>query len=53
MLRVLHRCPVHEIPYIWSPQFLMQRVAELEKDGYSFGYTKRVPDAVRQSPGCG
>jgi hypothetical protein len=51
MLRVLNRCPVHEIPYIWSPQFLMQRVAELEKEGYSFGYTRRVPDAAGHKPG--
>jgi DNA gyrase/topoisomerase IV subunit A len=46
----LNRCPVHEIPYIWSPQFLMQRVAELEKDGYSFGYTN-APDASGHKPG--
>ena len=45
MLRALHRCPVYEVPYIWSPQFLVQRVTELEKDGYSFGYRKRDPDA--------
>ncbi|WP_411878979.1 DUF2827 family protein [Polaromonas sp. YR568] len=51
MLRALHRCPVHEVPYIWSPQFLAERVKELEKDGYSFGYKKRAPGADGKSAG--
>jgi len=42
MLRALHRCPVHEVPYIWSPQFLDARARELEKEGYSFGYKPRA-----------
>jgi len=45
LLRTLHRCPVYEVPYIWSPQFLAQRVAQLEQEGYSFGYQKRIADA--------
>ena len=45
MLRALHRCPVHEVPYIWSPQFLDARARELEKEGYSFGYKPRAPGA--------
>ena len=51
MLRAVHRCPVQEVPYLWSPQFLAQRVTELEKDGYSFGYSKRLPDATGHTPG--
>lgn len=45
MLRALHRCPVHEVPYIWSPQFLDARARELEKEGYSFGYQARAAGA--------
>lgn len=45
MLRALHRCPVHEVPYIWSPQFLDARARELEKEGYSFGYQARTAGA--------
>lgn len=51
MLRALHRCPVHEVPYIWSPQFLAERVKELEKDGYAFGYKKRIPNAEGKTAG--
>lgn len=51
MLRALHRCPVHEVPYIWSPQFLAERVKELEKGGYSFGYKKRAPGAGGKTAG--
>ncbi|MDM0113023.1 DUF2827 domain-containing protein [Variovorax sp. J22R133] len=38
MMRTLHRCPVHVVPYIWSPQFLAQRVEELAKSNFRFGY---------------
>jgi hypothetical protein len=47
MMRTLHRCPVFEVPYLWSPQFLAQRIAEVEAAGYRFGYTPRTP----QQPG--
>lgn len=36
--RTMHRCPVHIIPYLWHPQFLKQRITEVEKLGFSFGY---------------
>ncbi|MFS2033079.1 DUF2827 domain-containing protein [Polaromonas sp. CT11-55] len=45
MLRALHRCPVHEVPYIWSPQFLDARARELEKEGFFFGYKARAAGA--------
>ncbi len=51
MLKALHRCPVHEVPYLWSPQFLEQRVTELEKDGYSFGYSRRLPNVEGRTAG--
>ena len=44
MMRTLHRCPVHEVPYLWSPKFLDQRVAEVEASGYRFGYTPRTAE---------
>jgi hypothetical protein len=36
--RVLHRCPVRTIPYLWHPQFLDQRIAEVEKSGWRYGW---------------
>ncbi|WP_418125012.1 DUF2827 domain-containing protein [Variovorax sp. 375MFSha3.1] len=44
MMRTIHRCPVHEVPYLWSPQFLAQRVAEVEAAGYPFGYRPRTAE---------
>ncbi len=43
MLRAIHRCPVHEVPYLWSPQFLDQRAAEVQAAGHPFGYVPRSP----------
>ncbi|RZL60814.1 MAG: DUF2827 domain-containing protein [Variovorax sp.] len=43
--RVLHRCPVRVIPYLWHSQFLTQRIAEVESSGYRFGWQKGL---VRQ-----
>ena len=51
LLRALHRCPVHEVPYLWSPMFLQQRVKEVEKDGFAFGYQERLPNTQGQKPG--
>ncbi|WP_176664494.1 DUF2827 domain-containing protein [Variovorax sp. SG517] len=42
MMRTMHRCPVFEVPYLWSPQFLAQRVAEVEAAGHRFGYVPRT-----------
>ncbi|MES2250748.1 MAG: DUF2827 domain-containing protein [Pseudomonadota bacterium] len=47
MMRTLHRCPVHEVPYLWSPQFLAQRVDEVQAQGFRFGYQPRTA----QQPG--
>ncbi|MFM9921709.1 DUF2827 domain-containing protein [Variovorax sp. H27-G14] len=44
MMRTLHRCPVFEVPYLWSRQFLAQRVAEVEALGHRFGYMPRTPE---------
>lgn len=41
MMRTLHRCPVYEVPYIWHPQFLGQRMREVEAHGMRYGYTGR------------
>jgi hypothetical protein len=45
MLRTLYRCPVSEVPYLWSPLFIEQRARQLESDGSRFGYLPRVKDA--------
>jgi hypothetical protein len=51
MLRTLHRCPVHEVPYLWSPEFLDQRAEQLARDGFQFGYQPREKDALGQRRG--
>ena len=43
--RVLHRCPVRVVPYLWHPQFLQQRIAEVAQLGYHFGWQAGVQRA--------
>ncbi|KWA78785.1 hypothetical protein WL30_35135 [Burkholderia ubonensis] len=43
MMRALHRCPVIEIPFLWDPVFVEQRVRTVEAAGLQFGYQPR-PD---------
>ncbi|APA87423.1 DUF2827 domain-containing protein [Paraburkholderia sprentiae WSM5005] len=38
MLRLLNRCDVHEVPFIWHPQFVAQRVREVEALGLRYGF---------------
>lgn len=38
MMRMLHRCDVHEAPFIWHPQFVQQRMREVEALGLHYGY---------------
>lgn len=42
MMRTLCRCPVRQAPYIWSPEFLDQRIAEVSALGWAFGYRERA-----------
>ncbi|MEZ2352793.1 DUF2827 domain-containing protein [Caballeronia sp. RCC_10] len=42
MMRTLHRCPVHLIPFIWHPQFLEKRIAEVQEHNLRFGYERRT-----------
>lgn len=38
--RTLHRCPVHVVPYVWHPQFLVQRMEEVRgQTGLQYGWT--------------
>ncbi|KIG05781.1 Protein of unknown function DUF2827 [Burkholderia sp. MR1] len=41
LMRSLHRCDVHLIPFIWHPQFLEQRIAEVNEHGLQYGYQPR------------
>jgi hypothetical protein len=41
MMRVMHRCDVHEAPFIWHPQFVRQRTQEVEALGFRYGYSGR------------
>lgn len=38
MLRTIHRCPVHEVPYLWSPRFLEQTIQQGPDGAPQFGY---------------
>ena len=39
MMRALHRCDVHVVPFIWEPYFLQRRIDEIAALGFSFGYS--------------
>lgn len=41
MMRMLHRCEVHEAPFVWHPQFIQQRMREVEALGMRYGYVAR------------
>lgn len=43
MMRLVHRCNVHEVPYIWHPQFIQQRMREVESFGLTYGLEAREP----------
>ena len=38
MMRLLHRCDTHEVPFIWHPQFVQRRMREVEALGLHYGY---------------
>lgn len=39
MMRAIHRCPVYQVPYLWSPNFLEQSIKDLAKQSeLEFGY---------------
>jgi hypothetical protein len=50
--RTLHRCAVYTVPYLWHPQFIRQRIAEVEAQGYRFGWeaarAKYAADGTRK-----
>lgn len=41
MLRTIHRCDAHEVPYIWHPRFLDARIREVAESGFDYGYKPR------------
>ena len=46
MMSALHRCPVFELPYLWAPCFLDERIEAAAKEGLSYGY---VPGAFESA----
>lgn len=38
MMRTIHRCPVHEVPYLWSPRFLEQTIQRGANGESLYGY---------------
>ncbi|KVT54039.1 hypothetical protein WK55_22155 [Burkholderia ubonensis] len=51
MLRTVHRCDVHEVPFIWHPRFIRARMAEVRQQGFEYSYTARK--ASRDGFGAG
>lgn len=48
LLRTLHRCPVHVVPYLWDPQFLERRIQEVQAHGFAYGYVpNQYKDGLR------
>jgi Protein of unknown function (DUF2827) len=41
LMRQAHRCPVDVAPYLWSPYFVEDRIAEVSLTGAEFGYRSR------------
>jgi len=41
MLSTIHRCNVHEVPFIWHPKFVDMAIREVQQSGYEFGYKPR------------
>nr|WP_240659249.1 DUF2827 family protein [Paraburkholderia kururiensis] len=46
MLGALHRCPVHEVPFLWDSAFIAQRAAEVAAAGFAFGHTPQARSAA-------
>ena len=40
MLRTIHRCPVHEVPYLWAPRFLEQTIQRDKNGEPRYGYRR-------------
>jgi hypothetical protein len=51
MMRTLHRCPVHVVPYIWHAGFLQTRVAEVARHGVEYGYETQASRDAREAAG--
>jgi hypothetical protein len=45
MLGALHRCPVFEVPFVWTGEFLQRRAEALAELGFSFGFKPKPADA--------
>lgn len=51
MLRAIHRCEAHEVPFIWHPRFLEARSREVAEAGVRYGYVPRAAAADGTRPG--
>ncbi|PLZ00871.1 DUF2827 domain-containing protein [Burkholderia sp. WAC0059] len=49
MMRTLHRCPAHVVPYVWHPMFVEARIAEVAGHGLHYGY--EAGRAAREAAG--
>jgi Protein of unknown function (DUF2827) len=49
LFETLFSCPTHIAPYIWTPEFISNSVANLQKDGWSGKYTPSEEPSKRIS----
>jgi hypothetical protein len=47
MMRTLHRCPVHRVPYLWAPRFVDARAVQIRAAGLAFGWPAPDSDAAK------
>lgn len=52
MLQAMHRCPVLDANYIWSPDFIDRRTKQVAEHGLTFGYKPNVGRARRPLRGA-
>jgi hypothetical protein len=51
MMRTLHRCDVHLAPFMWHPEFLEKRIAEVSEHGFQYSYQRRGTEGLQGGPG--
>lgn len=50
LLRSIHRCPTHVVPYLWAPHFLDDTISMIAQDNLSFGYKPGMLTPGQVSP---
>jgi hypothetical protein len=46
MMRMLHRCEVRVVPFVWDSRFIEKRIGEIGEHGLAYGYVPRGKSAL-------